>query len=90
MRSEFMIKKMSTPHCARGPKLCKKCAEAEKIQKICLLKIFFEPGKVARPTIGILEDGQQQHVEYDLIKTFKDEIEAKEYAKTNKIARISL
>ncbi len=85
-----MIKKMSTPHCARGPKLCNKCAEAAKEQKICLLEIFFESGTMARPTIAIEDNGETKYVEYDLLKTFKNEDEAKKYAEKNDITRIYL
>jgi hypothetical protein len=90
MSSEYMITRMSTPHCARGPKLCNKCAEAAKVKKICLLEIFFESGQMARPTIQIEKDGEKQYVEYDVVKYFKDEAEARDYAKKNKITRINL
>lgn len=90
MSSEYMIKKKSTPHCARGPQLCEKCAAAAKIQNICLLEIFFERGNQDRPVVEIVQDGETKYVEYDLIKFFKDEAEARAYAEKNNITRIEL
>ncbi len=85
MASENIIRKISIPHCARGPKLCEKCAEAARNKKICLLEIFLEPTNVARPTIEIVTDGESNYYEFDVVKTFSSEAEAKEYAAKNKI-----
>jgi hypothetical protein len=85
MASENIIRKISIPHCARGPKLCEKCAEAARNKKICLLEIFLEPTNVARPTIEVVKGGESNHYEFDVVKTFSSEAEAKEYAAKNKI-----
>lgn len=79
----FIIRKMSIPHCARGPLRCKKCKEAEKVKKICLLKLYFEPGEITRPMIEIYKNKKKCLCEYDIEKTFEDENEAKDYAKRN-------
>jgi hypothetical protein len=81
--SFYVTRKMSVPHCARGPLLCEKCKEMEKEKKICLLKVYLEPGEIARPMIEIYRDGKKRLYEYDVIKTFENEKEAKDYAKRN-------
>nr|MDO8079193.1 hypothetical protein [Candidatus Freyarchaeota archaeon] len=81
--SIYVIRKMSVPHCARGPLRCEKCKEMEREKKICLLKVYFEPGEIARPMIEIYKNGKKRLCEYDLAKTFEDEKEAKDYAKKN-------
>ncbi|MEM3563600.1 MAG: hypothetical protein QXS27_04995 [Candidatus Jordarchaeaceae archaeon] len=81
--SIYLIRKMSVPHCARGHLRCEKCRIMEKEKKICLLKVYFEPGEIARPVIDIYVDGEKKFCEYDLIKTFENEEEAKRYAKRN-------
>ena len=52
---DYIIKWMSLPHCARGPKLCEKCKEAAKLKKFYLLKADYEPSEYARPTIEIIK-----------------------------------
>jgi hypothetical protein len=81
--SIYVIRKMSVPHCARGPLRCEKCRIMEKEVKICLLKVHFEPGEITRPVIDIYVNGKKKFCEYDLIKTFENEKEAKEYAERN-------
>ncbi len=83
--SELIIRKKSIPHCSKGPKLCKKCATAAKKKDIYLLKIYYESGDKARPVIEVTRDDQTKFLEYDLIQMFKDEKEAKQYAKQNNI-----
>ncbi|MBS7249952.1 MAG: hypothetical protein KIH08_05085 [Candidatus Freyarchaeota archaeon] len=82
-KSIYIIRKMSVPHCARGPLRCEKCRIMEKEKKICLLKVYLEPGEIARPVLDIYFDGEKKFCEYDLIKTFENEEAAKEYAKRN-------
>ncbi|MEM2145061.1 MAG: hypothetical protein QW279_06855 [Candidatus Jordarchaeaceae archaeon] len=83
--SIYVIRKMSIPHCARGPLRCEKCKEMEKEKKICLLKVNFEAGEVTRPIIEINKNGKKCLCEYDIVKTFENENEAKEYAKRNSL-----
>lgn len=83
--SIYVIRKMSILHCARGPLRCEKCRDMEKEKKICLLKISFDAGKVVRPMIEIYKNGKKGLCEYEIVKTFGDEKEAKEYAKRNSL-----
>jgi hypothetical protein len=80
-----MIKKMTVPHCARGPKGCDKCKEATKDEKICLLRIYLKAGNIARPMTEIVVNGEKILCEYDVMKIFTDEREANDFAKKNNI-----
>ena len=54
-------------------------------KKICLVKFYFESGNVTRPMDEFIIDGKTGLYEYDVLKIFKDENEAKEYARKNTI-----
>ena len=77
----YFIKHMSLGHCARGPKMCEKCKEAEKNKKYYILKEDTNEEDYARPTVEIIKDGKRNFVYYKVIKGFDREKEAKEYAK---------
>lgn len=47
------------------------------------------PGMVARPMLSFMIDGKITMREYDVVKVFKNEKEARKYAKKNKIEDIS-
>ncbi|MHA1298484.1 MAG: hypothetical protein ACTSO9_03470 [Candidatus Helarchaeota archaeon] len=79
----YVIRKMALPHCARGPKWCEKCAEAAKNKRTYLLEVYFDPGTMARPMIEISVQGEKMLNVYDVIKEFKTEEKAREYAKEN-------
>ena len=78
--TDYIIKWMSLPHCARGPKWCEKCKEATKLKKFYILQVDYGPGEGARPTIEIIKDGKRDFVGYFVIQGFKTQNEAKEYA----------
>ena len=88
--SEEIIRVMSPPHCARGPKGCEKCREADKTKKICLLRIFFDHGYMTRPMIEVARDGERILLEYDVLRIFENRDEALEYAKKNNLTDIIL
>lgn len=77
---EEIIRKISIPHCARGPKGCSACAEAAKIKVICLVRVYFDPGQFARPIMELSRDGDTSYYEFDVVRRFKDESEAVKYA----------
>ncbi|MHA1377214.1 MAG: hypothetical protein ACTSRG_02420 [Candidatus Helarchaeota archaeon] len=76
----YVIRKMSLPHCARGPKECEKCAEAAKDIRIYLLKTYPDPGTMTRPIIEINVHGNKIWQVYDVINDFESEEKAKDYA----------
>ena len=83
--SEEIIRIISPPHCARGPRGCDKCREAAEVQHICLLRVFLDHGEIARPMIQLVRDGESRLYEYDVLKYFESETEAVEYAEENGI-----
>ena len=80
-----VIRKRAQIHCARGPKWCTKCQEMAREKKYCLIELFPEPGNVARPIDEFTIEGRKQMCEFDIIKVFNSEKEAKEYAEANSI-----
>ena len=87
---EQIIRLLSPPHCARGPKRCSKCEEAAKTKKICLLRIFFDAGEISRPMIEIEREGIWSIHEYDVLRYFENRNEAQSYAKEYGITDIDL
>lgn len=85
MTKYHVIKKRAQIHCARGPKWCNKCQEMAREKKYCLMELFPKPGNVARPVAEFTIDGEKQMCEFDIIKVFDSDKEAKEYAKANSI-----
>ena len=80
------IVKMIPFHCARPKGACKKCAElAEEGEKYCLVSFQYSAEEMARPMMTIEINGEEVLCEFDLIKIFKDETEAREYAMENGI-----
>lgn len=87
---KHIIKTIRTAHCARGPELCAKCREMDK-PAICLLDI--DPpnqGREARRTIEVEINGRKEWREFDVVRSFKDEAEARKYAAENGIADVDL
>ena len=83
-----VIRQMSIPHCAKGPKGCAKCREAAKDVKFYVLKVYPDPGTMARPIIEVKVKGETHWMVYDTINSFKDEKEARNFAKKNKLTLI--
>ncbi|MHA1961278.1 MAG: hypothetical protein ACW99U_13730 [Candidatus Thorarchaeota archaeon] len=84
--SEEIIRRMTVPHCARGPSRCEKCKEAAQIERICLVRVFFDHGGIARPMMEIEREGAKLLLEFDVVRVFEDENEARDYATTNNIS----
>ena len=80
------IVKMVPFHCARPKGACKKCTQlAEEGEKYCLVSFQYSAEEIARPMMTIEIDGEEVLCEFDLIKIFKSESEAQEYATENGI-----
>ncbi len=81
-----IIKNVTIPHCAKGPKLCKHCEESvvSKSEKYYLLNLFTINTVIARPMIrfnGIW-------YAYTFAKLFEDKEDAEAYAKKYNIVVI--
>lgn len=86
----YIIRTIRQAHCARGPELCAKCREMD-VPKICLLDI--DPpnqGREARRTIEVDIGGRKEWREFDVVRTFDSEAEARRYAAENGIVDIDL
>ena len=80
------IVKMIPFHCARPRGACKKCTElAEEGEKYCLVSFQYSAEEMARPMMTIEINGEKVLCEFDLLKIFKDESEAREYATENEL-----
>jgi len=88
--SEYIIRRILVPHCARGPQRCERCREMAQEKKICLLKIHFTKSSIARPVIEVYRQGERRFGEFEIEKIFKDENDAKDYAKKNAITDVEL
>lgn len=87
---KHIIRAIRLAHCARGPELCAKCREMD-VPKICLLDI--DPpnqGREARRTIEVVIGGKREWREYDVVRIFDSEAEARRYAAENGINDVDL
>ena len=80
------IVKMTPFHCQRGSRSCEICNKlAQEGEKYCLIEIIGRNGMIARPMIELEIEGERVYYEFDLLKIFIDQKEAKEYALKNEI-----
>lgn len=87
---KHIIRTIRLAHCARGPELCAKCRQMDE-PKICLLDIAPpNQGRQARRTIEVEINGKREWREFDVVRSFKDEAEARRYAAENGIADVDL
>jgi len=75
-----IIRSIRLAHCKRGPDRCEECRTTTG-EAICLLDICPpDPGCVQRRVIEVEVDGQSTWREYDVIRSFASEAEARDYA----------
>lgn len=75
-----IIRRIRLAHCARGPERCEQCRRMN-VEKIALLDIAPpHPGEMARRVIAVEQNGQQVWREFDVVRTFESEAEARQYA----------
>lgn len=87
---KHIIRTIRLAHCARGPERCAKCREMDE-PKICLLDI--DPpnrGREARRTIEVDLDGKREWREFDVVRSFADEAEARRHAEENGIKDVKI
>lgn len=88
--SRYIIKRMRLAHCKRGPAICEKCREMD-VERICLLDISPpDQGMVQRRVIQVNVDGQEEWREFDIVRAFDSEEEARAYASENGIRDVEL
>ena len=88
--SRYVIRRLRMAHCAKGPMRCEQCAALTE-SKLCLLDTQpAHPGEVQRRVIEVTSAGVKAWREYDIVRGFADEREAKEYALQHAIADVQL
>ena len=88
--SRYVIRKMRLAHCKRGPSLCEKCREMD-VEKLCLLDICPpNMGMMQRRVIEVEYEGEMTWREFDIVKTFETEQQAREYAEQNGIEDVEI
>jgi hypothetical protein len=81
-----IIRKIRLAHCKRGPSVCEKCREMD-VEKICLLDISPPgAGELQRRVIQANVDGEEVWREFDVVRAFESEAEARTYADANGIS----
>lgn len=81
---EDIIRVIEGVHCAKGPKGCKKCADAGIQNKLCLIRIYKQASTDPRPVIE-LDREDQQYFTYDVLKCFNSIQEAHDYAEKHEV-----
>ena len=88
--SRYIIRKIRLAHCKRGPARCKQCREMDA-GRICLLDTEPpRPGESQRRLIQVHLDVEAFWREYDVVRLFANEAEAREFARENRIEDVSL
>lgn len=83
--SHHIIRAISMSHCKRGPESCPKC-RAVSGPRICLLDIAPpDQGMVQRRVIEVQINGERVWREFDVIRVFAGEAEARAWAAEHKV-----
>jgi hypothetical protein len=86
----YIIRRMRMAHCKRGPELCEQCRQMN-VEKISLLDISPpHPGEMQRRVIAVRHGGEQVWREFDIVRTFETEQEARQYATEHGIEDVEL
>jgi len=86
--SRYIIRKIRIAHCKKGPRICDQCREMDT-ERICLLDIC--PPRVEeiqRRVIQVSIAGEKVWREFDIVRAFESEEEAKEFSNKNGIEDI--
>jgi hypothetical protein len=82
---QLVIRRIRLAHCKRGPEQCAECRRMS-VERLCLLDV--RPpgaGEIQRRVIQLRVDGETEWREFDVLRSFRDESEAREYASAHKI-----
>ncbi len=82
----YIIRKIRLAHCKRGPERCAKCREMDE-ERICLLDVCPpDYGLLQRPVIQVGDTWR----EYDVVRSFENAGEARDYAAEHHISDVEL
>ena len=88
--SHLVIRTIRLAHCKRGPETCETCREMDT-PRLTLLDVDPpDAGLQQRRVIEIVIDGASAWREYDVVRTFEDEDEARAYAKAHGIEDVDV
>lgn len=79
----LLIRSMKPLHCARGPRNCEQCKAADAQPPVPKLLDLCPWGDVARPTVEVVREGQKQVRVFDVMRSFSNATEAREFATRN-------
>jgi len=85
VRVKFVIKKLSVPHCKRGPERCELCKKNSEPRWRLLDVDPPDKEMLQRPVIELSIDGERHFLVYDVIKSFASEEEARQFEKTSNL-----
>ena len=86
----YIIRRIRTAHCKRGPSRCETCREMN-VERICLLDIAPpDAGLVQRRVTEVEVDGETTWREFDVVTVFSTEEDAREYAEQHSISDVEL
>jgi len=87
---KFVIRRIRQAHCAKGPARWAQCREMDR-EAIALLEIDPpQQGLLARRVLPVSGEGQQVWREFDMVRLFASEEEARAYAHQHGIADVEL
>lgn len=88
--TRHIIRRIRLAHCARGPERCEKCREMDR-EAPCLLDI--DPpnlGLAARRVLPVTLDGETAWREFDVVRIFDDDDDARAYAAQYAVTDVEL
>lgn len=87
--SSYVIRKIRMAHCKRGPDRCEACRSLVA-EKVCLLDVCPPQGELQRRVIKLLRDGEENWYEFDIVKVFENQDDARHFAAEHDIEDIEL
>lgn len=86
----LILRRIRSAHCKLGPERCTECRVADE-GRICLLEVHPPGGGLAqRRLIPLERDGETVWWEYDVVRSFSGESEARSYAEEHGIDDVEL
>jgi hypothetical protein len=86
----LIIRRIALAHCKRGPENCEACRKMAD-GRICLLDICpSDLGRMQRRVIEVEVDGESVWREYDMVRAFENEAEARAFAREKGIADVEI
>ena len=85
-----IIRRVGLGHCKKGPSVCRECREMGEGRPSLLELIPPRQDGIQRRLIQVDWEGEALWREYEIVKVFATEAEAREYAGRNGIADVSL